>query len=265
MEHAEEVGFVILPTDHQTAKVMQPGKQTFDLPTAAIAAQFAAVLGARLAAIMLMRSNQLDALLLQFVIQRIAVVSPVADQPLRRRRRETLLESGFDEPSFMWRSACNPHGDRKTMAVRNCQDLGPFAAACWTNSTAPFLAPLKEASINVSARSKSPRASRSSAKVRNSSTSTPSPTHCWKRRWQVWYGGNLVGISDHCAPVRRIHSTPSSTGRVSFHGRPRRLAGVLGSTIDFSNSHCTSVSSMLTGVPVNSTSHNYLLRYVFMR
>ena len=33
------------------------------------------------------------------------------------------------------------------MAVRNCHDLGPFAAACWTNSTAPFFAPLKEAWI----------------------------------------------------------------------------------------------------------------------
>jgi hypothetical protein len=57
----------------------------------------------------------------------------------------------------MWRSACNPYGDRKTMAVRDCHDLAPFAAACWTNSTAPFFAPEKEASINVSVRSKSPR------------------------------------------------------------------------------------------------------------
>jgi hypothetical protein len=256
---------VILPADDQTAKVMQPSKQTLDLPTAAVAAQLAAVLGVRLAAIMLMRSNPLDALLLQFVIQRIAVVGAVTDQPLRRCRRETLLEGGFDEPSFMRRSACNPHGNRKTMAVRNCHDLGPFAAACWTNSTAPFLALVKEASINVSARSKPPRAIKSWARARNNSTSTPARTHCRKRRWQVWYGGNLLGISAHWAPVRRIQSTPSSTARVSFHGRPRRLAGVLGSTIDFSNSHCTSVSSMLTGVPVNSTSHNYLVRYVFMR
>jgi hypothetical protein len=32
-----------------------------------------------------------------------------------------------------------------------------------------------------------------------------------------------------------------------------------------STSHCTSVSSISTGVPVNSTPHNYLVRFVFMR
>src|SRR5258708_34059508 len=74
-------------------------------------------------------------------IQRIAVIGAVSDQALRKRRGEALLDGGFDEFGFMGRSACNPHGDRKTTAVRDCHDLGPFAAACWTNCTAPFFAP----------------------------------------------------------------------------------------------------------------------------
>jgi len=246
---------------------MEPSEQAFDLPASAVAPQFATVLGFGPAAVRLVGRDQLDAvLLLETRIQRIAVVGAVADQASGKRRREALFDGGFDEPGFMRRSACNPHGDRKTTAVRNCHDLGPFAAACWTNRTAPFFALLNEASMKVSDKSNCPRASRSSASARNTLTSVPSRTQRWKRRWQVWYGGNLSrGSSAHCAPVRKIHNTPSSTCRVSRHGRPRRFRGVLGSTNDLSNSHCTSVSSIPTGVPVNSTPHNYLVRFVFMR
>src|SRR5260370_15593227 len=133
---------------------MQPGKQSFDLPTPTIAPQLAPVLRVGLAPVDFMRRDQLDAvLLLQSLIQRIAVVGPVADHSLRRRHREALLDGGFDETSFMGRSASNPGGDRKTMALRNCHDLGPFAAACWTNCTAPFFAPAKVASMKVSCKS----------------------------------------------------------------------------------------------------------------
>jgi hypothetical protein len=99
------------------------------------------------------RRDQPDAALSQALIQRITVVGQVADHALRPFSGEPLLERGLDELGFMRRSACNPHGDRKTMAARDCHDLAPFAPACWTHCTAPFLAPLKEASINVSARS----------------------------------------------------------------------------------------------------------------
>ncbi len=258
---------MILPTGDQAAKIMQPGKQTFDLPTPTVTPELASILGFGSAAVALVGRDQLDTvLLLQPRIQRIAIVGAVADQASGNRRREALLDGGLDEPGFMRRSACNPHGERKTTAVRNCHDLGPFAAACWTNCTAPFLAPLKEASMKVSAKSNCPRANRSSARVRNTWTSVPSRTQRWKRRWQVWYGGNLsFGSSAHWAPVRKIHNTPSTTWRVSRHGRPRRLRGVVGSTNGFSNSHCASVSSILSDVPVNSTPHNYLVRFVFMR
>src|SRR5271169_158805 len=120
---------------------MQPSKQALDLPTAAVAAQFSSVLGTGFAAVVLVWRDQLDPALPQLIIQGIAVIGAIADHPLRWGGGEALLEGGCDEPSLMRRSACNPHGDRKTMAVRNCHDLGPFAAACWTNSTAPFLLP----------------------------------------------------------------------------------------------------------------------------
>ena len=46
-----------------------------------------------------------------------------------------------------------------------------------------------------------PRACNSAARARKMPSSLPSRTHCWKRRWQVWYGGYLLGSSRHCAPV----------------------------------------------------------------
>ena len=258
---------MILPTGDQPTKVMQPGKQPFNLPTPAVAPQLPPVLRLGLSPVDFVGRDQLDAVrLLQPLIQRIAVVSAIANHSLRRRCGKALLDGNLDEASFMWRSASNPGGDRKTMALRNCHDLGPFAAACWTNCTAPFFAPAKVASMNVSAKSNCPRASRSSANAPSTFTSVPSLTHCWKRRWHVWYGANLSrGSSAHCAPVRRIQSTPSSTLRVSAHGRPRRELGVLGSTSGFSTSHCASVSSIPTDVPVNPLNHNYLVWFVFMR
>lgn len=106
---------------------MQPGKEPFDLPAPAIASQLAPVLGSGLAAVDLVRRDQLNGMvLLQPGIERIAVVSAISDHSLRRRRGEALLNGGFDEASFMWRSASNPHGDRKTMALRDCHDLGPL-------------------------------------------------------------------------------------------------------------------------------------------
>src|SRR6266446_10545001 len=100
---------------------MEPGKQTLDFPAPAVAPQCAPVLGFGPAAVRFVRCDQLDAMqLLQARIQRIAIVSAVADHTSGERRRETLLEGRLDELGFMRRSACNPHGDRKTTAVRNC-------------------------------------------------------------------------------------------------------------------------------------------------
>jgi len=75
---------------------------------------------------------------------------------------------------------------------------------------------------------------------------TPALTHCWKRRWQVWYGGYLSGMSCHCAPVRSIQRMPFITALESFHGLPlpsalRGSFGINGSRMD----HCSSVRSML--------------------
>src|SRR5512146_1966496 len=245
LDHAKEVGGVVLPTGDHAAVVMQPCKQTLDVPAAPIPAQHAAILGCGPAAAEVVRRDQLDAVLLaQALIQRIAVISLVPNQSRRRGPAEPGPDGLLDESAFMRRSTANPEGERKTMAVRNCHDLGPFSAARWTNTIAPFFALLKVASMKASSRSRAPRSSRSSAKARKMRSSRPSRTHCWKRRWHVWYGGYSRGKSRQRAPVRRIQSTPSSTVRASRQGRPRPSARRFSRSSGLITSHCASLRCM---------------------
>ncbi|MDQ3713655.1 MAG: hypothetical protein M3388_15735, partial [Acidobacteriota bacterium] len=68
-------------------------------------------------------------------------------------------------------------------------------------------------------------------------------THSWKRRWQVWYGGNLSGKSHHRAPERKIQRTPFITWRSARRGLPQvRIISVL-SNNDSNKDHCSSVNS----------------------
>jgi hypothetical protein len=148
---------------------------------------------------------------------------------------------------LMRRSARNPEGDRKTMAVCDCHELAPFADERSTNAIAPFFAPMKEASINVSSRPSCPRTNKSSANAHRMPSSTPKPCHCWKRRWQVWYGPYRSGRSCHGAPVRKTHNMPFSTCRASRQGLPRLSARrrCPNSTKGLIRSHCTSVRSAM--------------------
>ena len=179
LKHAEEIGFVVFPTADQSPEVVQPGEQPLDFPAATITPQFAAVLRAFLAAIVLVGRNESNAVfLLQPLIQRIAVVGAVTDHPFRLGSCEPLLDGSFDELDFMRRSAGDAAGDRKTMAVCDRHDFTAFSAASRADSRAPFFAELKLASIKVSDRSSLPRARRSSASACNNRVSVPSRCHC---------------------------------------------------------------------------------------
>jgi len=179
LEHAEEVGFVILPPVHESSEVVEPGEEALDFPAAAVATQFAAVLSVLAAAIVLVRRDQPDAMFLpEALIERIAIVGAVADHSFWLGSRETLLDGGFDEFGFMRRSAGDAAGDRKTMAVCDRHDFTAFSSASRADSSAPFFAELKLASMKVSDRSSLPRARRSSASACNSRVSVPSRCHC---------------------------------------------------------------------------------------
>ncbi len=236
---------MVLPAGDHAAVVVQPGEQPLDVPAMTVPSQSASIVSRGSAALQGVRRDQFDAVLLaQACVERIAVVGLVPNQSRRRGAAEPGAERLLDQSAFMRRSTANPEGERKTMAVRNCHDLGPFSAARWTNTIAPFFALLKEASMNASSRSRAPRSSRSSARARRMRSRRPSRTHCWNRRWHVWYGGYSRGKSRQRAPVRRIQSTPSSTARASRHGRPRPSARRFSRSSGLITSHCASLRCM---------------------
>ena len=179
LQHAEEVGFVIFPSADESAEVVKPGEEALDFPAAAVTAQFAAILGILPAAIILVRRDESDAVFSpEALVERIAVVSAVADHSSRLGSGETLRDGGFDEFGFMRRSAGDAAGDRKTMAVCDRHDFTAFSSASRADSSAPFFAELKLASMKVSDRSSLPRARRSSASTCSTRVSVPSRCHC---------------------------------------------------------------------------------------
>ena len=98
-------------------------------------------------------------------------------------------------------------------------------------------------SIKHSVKSNLPREYKSSASVSNTFRNRPSLTHSWKRRWQVWYGGNLSGKSHHRAPERNIQSTPFKTSRAWRGGLPRVWTTSALSKSSSIKDHCSSVNS----------------------
>jgi hypothetical protein len=236
------------PTHQQAPEVLQPCEQSLDFPPTFVTPKFSPVLAVRSGAITTMRCDQLDSVLLgKKIVQRVAVVSAIPNQAFRLLRHEAVLDRSRDQLLLMRRSACNPEGDRKTMAVCDCHELAPFADERSTNAIAPFFAPMKEASINVSPRPSCPRANKSSASAHKMPSSTPARCHCWKRRWQVWYGPYRAGRSCHGAPVRNTHNIPFSSCRASRQGLPRLSARrrCPNSTKGLTCSHCTSVRSAM--------------------
>ena len=114
------------------------------------------------------------------------------------------------------------NGDRKTIAVCHCHDLGPFPTFRRSNVRTPLFAPAKVASIKHSDRSIFPLLRKSSAKAFKSVSITPSATHFWNHRWQVWYEGYREGRSFQGAPVRIIQRMPFKTSLGFRAGRPRK-------------------------------------------
>src|ERR1039458_887916 len=125
LNHPEKVSRVTFPAAADPAKVLQPGEQPLNLPSPQVAAQRPPILGSLSAATV--GGNHLDAMFaLQPLIQPIAVGGTISDPAFRQGVYVTLAQRVFDQGGLIRRSACNPDGDRKTMAVRDCHDLAPF-------------------------------------------------------------------------------------------------------------------------------------------
>jgi len=237
---------MVFVANNQASEVLKPGKQAFDLPSARIATQLPTVLGALFTPLFSMRGNHFNATIIQKpLIKSIAVIGLVANNAIRSILRKAAVDGGLNQRYLMGRSALNVSGDRKTSSVCDGHDLGAFAALCLADSKTPFFAGTKVPSMKASRISIPPRSDRSSASSWTMRLKTPDLAHCWKRRWQVWYGGYRGGKSFQGAPVRKIHNIPLRTSRGSRCLRPRgSLLGFAESTMGSIRFHCSLVSSI---------------------
>jgi hypothetical protein len=250
MHEAEIIFRVVVEARRDAAEVLEPRVQPLDLPAAAVAPELSAVLRRRLRAVRPVRLDHLDALCRQLPVERVGVVGAVAYQPSWSLASETRLKCVSDKGDFMRASRRRVGGDRKTMKVCHHHEFRAFAPLSRTDPPPPFFATINVPSIKHSERSRSPRVRRSSARASSTRLRLPSLTHCWNRRWQVWYGGKRAGKSFHLAPERSIQRMPFITSRFSLHGLPRpssRLgsSGRCGSM----TAHCSSVSSSPRAMP----------------
>ena len=179
------------------------------------------------------------------LIQRIAIVGHITNQSFWLCSRKAFRYCFFNELNLMCTCFMCGYGDRKTIAVCNRHDLGTLATLSFSNSIAPFLAAAKLPSIKHSARSIFPRFFRSTASFTNIFSHILASTHSWKRRWQVWYEGYLLGKSFQGAPVRQIQRMPFNMERLSTLGLPEIfLGGTAESIIGLTNVHWSFVISM---------------------
>lgn len=161
----EEVFTMPFESRHQSAKVLEPCEESLDLPSPLISGKFVMGLCRLLDSVLTMWRHKLDTVhALEFFIERIAVISPVADQKLGHNFFDkAMLERLIDQRYLMRASTCCAYGDRKTIAVCNGHDLGPLASLSFANASAPFLADANVPSIKHSFTSKPPRSWRSLA------------------------------------------------------------------------------------------------------
>jgi hypothetical protein len=244
-----------------SSKVLQPSKQSLDLPASAITAQRSTVLGAGFLSVDLMRSYHLNTLLAQPFIQRITVIGSISDQSFRSHLRKPGFEGRLNQLHFMRRSTSNGYGDRKTSAVCHCHELCTLAPLGFPHPAAPFFAMTKlpskvvcSVTMKYSVRSNLPRSVTCCTSARNTFSNVPQRIHSWKRRWQVWYGGYLSGMSCHGAPVRKTHKMPFRISRSFTRGLPRPSFLLFGlGRCGLTTSHCSSLRS-IGSLPISSSS-----------
>jgi hypothetical protein len=103
VEHPEKVLGEALVTHDKPPKILQPGKESFDLPSPSAAPQRATVLRP-LCPGPPVRRNQFDAMACQFGSQSVRLVSVVADETRWELAEKSLRECGVNQGDFMRRA-----------------------------------------------------------------------------------------------------------------------------------------------------------------
>lgn len=230
--------------DEQPTEVSKPGKSPLYFPTFAIASQRSPIVERGFLAALAVRRDQENAAFEQAPAQRIAVVTSIGNHAQRpvarataRLRHRNFFQGAFRERDFRWAGRGQLASQRNTRAVDHHHPLRALATFGFADALAPFFAGAKLASRKLSSQSNVPRASSSERKARQILSHTPCFSQRASRRQQVAGLGYSAGKSRQRAPVLSTQRMPSSTCRLSAHGRPRLFStGSNGSILR----HCAS-------------------------
>ena len=96
LHHTKEVDGVAFPAAGKSAEVLQPGKQPFDFPAPQVSAQRSAILSSL--SLAPVGRDHFDAVVLtKLLVQRVAVIGFVTNQPLRNGCDMSLSERAFNQ------------------------------------------------------------------------------------------------------------------------------------------------------------------------
>jgi hypothetical protein len=239
-------------TNQQSAELAEPCIGPLYNPAALVSPQLASVFVPSLLVVRPIGHNQFDAALLEPLTERVRIVGPIGNHPLRFLSRTTFApghadfaERGFRKRNFIRRGTFQPNSQRSTFTVDQYHPLCALATLGFTDRSAPFLAGAKLPSRKLSSHFSRPCSSSAPRKVRQALSHTPCSSHRFSLRQQVEGEGNSVGRKRQAAPVCRIHKIPSRQARFAAHGRPRLSRRRFGTGNKGSiNAHCSSVNSL---------------------
>jgi hypothetical protein len=236
--------------DHQSPEVAHPGDASFHLPASLVPSQFSSILCRRLFSVRLVRTNQIDAALLQPPAQRIGIGGLVVDQPFGVAPRSASPsrhlhppQRRFDQRRLVWGRRGKLNSQRKTLAACHHHPLRTLSAFGLSDARAPFFAGAKLPSAKVSSQSSRPCSSSSPRNVRQMLSQTPWSSQSLSRRQQVLGEGYCLGKSFHRAPERSTQRMPSKHRRSSARRLPPAVDGLILGNSGSTFSHCSSVSS----------------------
>ena len=99
LDEAEEILDSVFPSSDQSAVVLHPGKVPFHFPTTAVSTKGTPVLGLAFAVDTDGRDH-LDTISTHLLVQRVRVLSLVADQAFRQLVEETAGQNSFHKPAL---------------------------------------------------------------------------------------------------------------------------------------------------------------------
>ncbi len=208
-------------THNQSAEPVQPSEQPpYDL-TAQKVAQGSAVLGPD--PVFGVGRNHLDSVFfVQVPIKRVQVIRLVSDQRRVQLVMEAVGKCFIDKFQLARRGRFDRENQWRAVICGDGQELGPFASLQLVRCMAFFFAAAKLPSVKPLPWLHFSSGGSRPAGTCNALSNYPLRTHCWSRRWLIWFGRYTLDNTCHCAPVCRIQSAPFNTVRVSVGGRAHR-------------------------------------------